>query len=237
MNQKRNPGPFLKSFFISDLQIETTAKLRLEELNLMPSVPGPVAVEKYCDRRWGFPEDYADLPPGVLGCAGFSEGGLASIAISRDLCEDTSRVGIVRTRSTTAHEIGHGELHSDAFAAKLRHDRLQGDLFGGTGNGRAQILCRDEQIRRPRSEEWWEIQANRFMVALLLPKHLLREVVEAWNPNKPGGKFCPPTSMLEDHVASIFEVSKEMARIASYSMLDAIREEQRQLKAAALVIP
>jgi len=25
---------------------------------------------------------------------------------------------------------------------------------------------------RPSSDEWWEIQANRFMVSLLLPKHL-----------------------------------------------------------------
>jgi hypothetical protein len=237
MSQKRSPGPFLKSFFISDSQIEATAKLQLESLKLMPSAPGPVAVEKYCDRRWGFPEDYIDLPPGVLGCAGFSESGLASIAISRDLCEDTSRIGLVRTRSTTAHEIGHGELHCDAFAAKLRHDRLQGDLFGGVGDGCSQILCRDEQIRRPRSEEWWEFQANRFMVAVLLPKHLLRIVVEDWMPNKLGRSYRPPTSILEDDVADIFRVSREMARIASCSILDMIRKEDQQLQAAALAIP
>ena len=234
MTPKRNPGPFLKSFFIPDSQIETTVKLRLESLKLMPSTPRPVAVDKYCDRRWGFPEDYIDLPPGVLGCAGFSESGLASIAISRELGDDTSRIGLVRTRSTLAHEIGHGELHSEAYAAKLRHDRLQGDLFGVAADEETKILCRDEQIRRPRSEEWWEIQANRFMVALLLPKHLLREVVEDWMPNKRDGRFYPPTNFLEDEVASIFQVSKEMSRIAADAMCKTIAAERQQLKAVSL---
>jgi hypothetical protein len=110
MTRKRNPGPFLKSFFIPDSKIEATAKLQLESLKLMPSAPGPVAVEKYCERRWGFPEDYLVLDHGVLGCAAFSENGIEAIAISRELGDDTSRIGIVRTRSTLAHEIGHGEL-------------------------------------------------------------------------------------------------------------------------------
>jgi Zn-dependent peptidase ImmA (M78 family) len=189
-------------------------------------------VEKYCDRRWGFPEDYLDLPAGVLGCAGFSESGLASIAISRELCEDTSRIGIARTRSTTAHEIGHGELHADAYAKKIRHDREQGNLFAESGvaavNG---FLCRDEQIRRPRSEEWWEVQANRFMVALLLPKHLLREAVENWMPHKKNGRFYPITRMLDDEIAGIFNVSKEMARIAGEAMQERIIMERQQEKA------
>jgi hypothetical protein len=233
MAKRRNPGPFLDSFFISDQEIADIAKTRLQSLGLMPSSPEAVPIERYCDKRWSFPEDYADLPPGILGRAAFSETGLSCIEISRELSEDESRVGIVRTRSTLAHEIGHGELHAEAFAKKLRHDRLQGNLFADAADcsPKDEFLCRDQQIRSPRSEEWWEIQANRYMVALLLPKHLLREAVENWMPHKKNGRFHPITRMLDDEIAGIFNVGKEMARIAGEAMQAEIMRERQQLRA------
>jgi hypothetical protein len=69
------------------------------------------------------------------------------------------------------------------------------------------------------------------MVATLLPKHLLRQVVEDWMPNKPGRGYRPPTSILEDDVAAIFQVSKEMARIAADAIHKTIMDEHQQLKA------
>jgi hypothetical protein len=228
MPPKRNPGPFLSSFYISDAEIERTAHDRLVALGLMPDSPAAVAVERYCELRWRFTEDYRDLPPGVLGCAAFSESGIKGIGISRTLAEDSSRIGVVRTRSTLAHEIGHGELHSAAYAAKLRYDREQGERFGATPDETANILCREDQINRPRREEWWEIQANQFMVALLMPPHLLRKVVEGWMP--PGNDYRPPPCPLEDRIASIFEVGKQMARIAGDKVLAQIQEERARVK-------
>ena len=235
MTQKRNSGPFLKSFYISNQKIEALAKNRLESLHLMPSSPSPVQIEKYCERRWHFAEDYRELEQGILGCASFSENGVVDIAVSRDLCEDTSRIGIVRTRSTLAHEIGHGELHADAYAAKIRYDRDQGELFSQAPKDETiKIACREGQIHSANSYEWWETQANRYMVAVLLPKHLLREAVENWILHKKNARFRPILQTFEDEIAAIFEVSKEMARIAGVAMYESIMAEGRQLKASYL---
>jgi len=129
MASKHGPGPFLEYFFIPEARIHRIACDNLVSLGLMPDTPGPVPIERYCDKRWGFPEDYAPLPKGVLGKAKFSEDGLVMIEINRELADNSSELGIIRTRSTLAHEIGHGELHSGRYADKIRHERLQGDLF------------------------------------------------------------------------------------------------------------
>ena len=230
MNSNRNPGPFLKRFFIPDQKIETTAKRSLEFLDLMPSSPGPVKIEKYCERRWKFTEDYIALEPGVLGKAAFTENGIDKILVSSDLAEDTSRIGIVRSRSTLAHEIGHGELHADAFAEKIRSDCMHRNMFDEfSQTNEIKIACREEQIHRPRTDEWWEIQANRFMVAVLLPKHLLREVVESRMPRKRIGAFRPIITSLQDEIADTFEVSRVMAGIAGEAMVKTILDERRQI--------
>lgn len=225
MTTKRNPGPFLNSFFIADKQIDRIAKACLEAVSLMPTSPGPVAIEKYPERRWRISEDYEDLPPGCLGCAWFSESGLVGLSISRELGEDTSRTGIVRTRSTLAHEIGHGELHAAAYAEKLRFDASQMSLFGEIQEGRRGFMCREDQISRPRNDEWWEIQANKFMAATLLPKHLLRQVVEnRMAKRRPDASF-PLLAILETEVADVFTVSYEMARIGCEAMIKVLKSE------------
>lgn len=236
MSQSK-PGPFLKRFFIPDTHIERLALERLESLGLMPTSPAPVAVEKYCERRWGWPEDYVDLPPGILGAAAFTESGLVKVAVSRELAEDTSRTGRVRTRSSLAHEIGHGELHEDKFIEKLRHDREQLDFFsvGPEEPGRIRLLCREEQMRRPRRDEWWEIQANMFMAALLLPRPLLRRMVEAQYLRF--NRQYIQTATLHEEVANVFEVSFQMAKIAVDGVLASIRKEEQQLKTTVMGAP
>jgi hypothetical protein len=231
MNSNRNPGPFLRRFFIPEQKIEAIAKRSLEFLDLMPSSPGPVKIEKYCERRWKFTEDYRELETGVLGQAAFTENGVVEITVSSDLAEDTSRAGLVRSRSTLAHEIGHGELHAIAFAEKIRHDRVHKNIFDQCSETDAiKIACRGRQIQGPRSDEWWEIQANLFMVAVLLPKHLLRQVVEDWMPQKRDGSFRPPTYLLDEEIAEIFEVSREMGRIAGDKMRQLIVDERNQIE-------
>ena len=134
-----------------------------------------------------------------------------------------------------AHEIGHGELHADAYAAKICYDRDQGGLFSqAPKNEIIKIACREGQIHSANSYEWWETQANRYMVAVLLPKHLLREAVENWILHKKNDPFRPITHTFEDEIAVIFEVSKEMARIAGVAMYESIMAEGRQLKASYL---
>jgi len=63
------------------------------------------------------------------------------------------------------------------------------------------------------------------MVALLLPPHLLRQVVEDWMPNHPNRGFRPAICPLDDRIAHVFEVGLQMARIAGEKVLEQIRQE------------
>lgn len=230
MAANKSPGPFLEYFFIPEARIVRLANDRLVSLGLMPSSPGPVPIERYCDLRWGAPEDYIDLPPGVLGRAKFSETGLAVIEISRQLSEDTTKMGNIRTRSTLAHEIGHAELHAEKFAAKVRANKLQGDFFKGPGAsaGQVEIACREDQIFKFSGDEWWEIQANMFMAAILMPKHLLRQVFDVASARSRVNPFWP----VEFGVAEAFKVSQRMAEIAVRSIREQILKENQQLEVA-----
>lgn len=231
MATNKNPGPFLEYFYIPEARILRLANDKLVSLGLMPSSPGPVPIERYCDIRWGAPEDYIDLPPGVLGRAKFSETGLAVIEISRELSEDTTRIGNIRTRSTLAHEIGHGELHAEKYAEKIRHNNLQGDFFkvSGASLGQVEIACREDQIFRFNKDEWWEIQANKFMAAVLMPKHLLRQVFDVWSAQS---KAKPAFWPVEVEVADAFNVSQRMAEIAVSSLREEILKENQQMQVA-----
>ena len=232
---KRNPGPFLESFFIPQERIDRVAQERLLSLGLMPSSPGPVPIERYCDKRWGFTEDYVDLPAGILGNAVFSEEGIVSIRILRELGDDSSQLGVIRTRSTIAHEIGHGELHEEKYVAKLIHDRTQGDFFKhlAADNGRIATACREEQIFGSNKDEWWEAQANKFMAALLMPKQLLRQVFDEWNrTNSP--EDWPPVWPLAFEIADTFKVSQKMADIAAKTLRERESRESGQMQTTAL---
>jgi hypothetical protein len=230
---KRNPGPFLESFFIPDKRIERIAEERLTSLGLMPSSPGPVSVEKYCDRRWGFAEDYVDLQAGVLGEAVFSENGLVSIRVSQAL-DDSSPIGVIRTRSTIAHEIGHGELHEEKFIAKIIHDNTQGDFFikptaSSASAKRVATVCRENQIFGYNKDEWWESQANKFMAALLMPPTLLRQVFDDWS-NEYQPQDWPPIFPLDFVIADTFKVSQQMASIAAKRLWEMKSKQDAQKK-------
>jgi len=233
MASKHGPGPFLEYFFIPEARIHRIACENLLSLGLMPDSPGPVRIERYCEKRWGFSEDYAHLPEGVLGKATFNEDGLTVIEVSRDLGEDSSELGKIRTRSTLAHEIGHGELHSGRYADKIRHERLQGDLFEAPMAARKTIetACRKEQIFQYQKDEWWEIQANKFMAAVLMPKHLLRQVFDEWNAEYPPVDW-PPIYALEEVIADTFKVSQAMAGIAARSLRESAAKDSAQTQMA-----
>ena len=75
--------------------------------------------------------------------------------------DHSSRIGIIRTRSTIAHENRHGELHEEKFIAKLIHDHAQGDLFSkptaSSASARGNDVCRENQIFGYNKDEWWGI--------------------------------------------------------------------------------
>jgi hypothetical protein len=87
--------------------------------------------------------------------------------------------------TTLAHEAGHGLLHTALFVLAAANDVKP--LFGGEFDVKTQrILCRDENIsggeqrttKRSYDGRWWEVQANKAMGALLLPRELVVQCLD-----------------------------------------------------------
>jgi hypothetical protein len=123
-------------------------------------------------RVYGLTPDYVELPEGISGRTLVCADDRVEVQLSRELSDRAE--GDVRARrrlrSTMAHECGHVALHAKLAAP------------AGSRRETRQVLCRDPGSRGPArgsSEEWWEQQANRAMAALLLPRDLLTEQLDA----------------------------------------------------------
>jgi hypothetical protein len=149
-------------------------------------VPGTgVDVDAILEHAVGAIPDFVDLPDGVLGRTNFAADGRFTIEVSRDLSEraEHDRVARRRLRSTLGHECAHGAFHAHLHLA----DESTLSLFGDSPAPRTpRILCRRDSVdahspgARPRyNGDWWEYQANRGMTALLLPRRVLAEQVNA----------------------------------------------------------
>ncbi len=232
--RNNNNGPFLRNLFLKEERIVEIALMHLNGCRLMPETPGPVAIEKFCDRNWGFPEDYQELEADVMGRTAFTCEGFARIEINALLAEDGSPNGVRRVRSTLAHEIGHGILHEALFMEKLVAERDQPVLFGGPEPGGEKepsaIVCRNSDIfGTPIQSKWWEVQANKFMAAILMPEpvflQVARPALEEYDNTTPAvlNHFLHQAAI--DQVAEAFNVSKSMARIAVDKHIAKIKAE------------
>jgi len=219
---KRDPGPFLRDEFIPDKRIERFALELLSATGLLPNEPKPVAVDKICDHKWGVPEDYEKLDADVMGYSAFTYKGFAGIVINSELENDRSVTGVRRLRSTIAHEIGHAILHERLFIEKLIFDHNQKLLFGEIERTAptTAIVCRNNDIfGRPGKIKWWEVQANKFMASLLIPKPLFLQIVESPLADYDPENATPP-ERVKNYYGSIetvmakFNVSREMSSIA-----------------------
>ena len=218
-NKVKDTGPFLRQEFIPEKRICRFALEELTRYRLLPDSPGPVAVEKFCDRKWGFPEDYLTLEADVMGRSSFSCDGFERIEINERLLDDTTSTGKQRVRSTLSHEIGHAILHEGLFVEKLTFERSQGLFFDAVDRPSTAIVCRNTDILRPKHSQWWEIQANKFMAAILMPRPLLLQILEP-----PLLEYDESTARPKDRVeryygtinltSATFRVSREMANIA-----------------------
>jgi|GEM_PF-3148412 len=228
----KDTGPFLRNEFIPDKRIVRIVLEQLTSCRLLPDSPGPVAVEKFCDRKWGVPEDYQALESDVMGFTAFTYKGFDRIVINAAIELDRSQTGTRRFRSTLAHEVGHAVLHEDLFVEKLVFERNQGELFGEMSRAApSAIVCRNTDIfGTPRKSQWWEIQANKFMAAALLPEPLFLQVVAPPLSDYDEKKATPKDRVTRyyrtiDTVSDTFNVSREMACIAVDNYLSKPRKE------------
>ena len=168
-------SPLGKRIWYEDGEIEDymAAELGKGSEDLLTEGRG-IDVERLLMRNYGVEPDYCTLDEGVLGATLFGEGKV-DVRISGALAEEGERttVGRRRLRMTIAHEAAHVVLHKCLFRGEGVMPLLRGAKTGPGG-----IFCRSVgMVRsgqgRKYGGEWWEYQANRGMVGLLLPRSLV----------------------------------------------------------------
>ena len=217
-------GPFMERPYYDDSEFESIVTDALRSVDLLPTVPGPIRVERFIEKRFGIVPSYEDIPDGILGYTSFGSNGPEEVVVSRSLSEEGSRVSERRMNSTLAHEAGHLLLHGYLFALERRAGSRS--LFGDDlDEERQTILCRDGTVGFP-SEltgarrydgRWWEFQANKVIGVFLLPRQLVNQALDALV--VPQGQLG--TRVLEDTrqeeavicLVEAFDVNPSVARI------------------------
>ena len=227
-------GPFSERPFYKDKEIELTAADELRKVGLFPSSPQPIRVERFVEKRFSVTPIYEELPSGVLGFTRFGSGGVEGIVVSRSLGEEGSTVAERRVNTTLAHEAGHGLLHAHLFAL----EKFNRSLFDDEDASPGKILCRDTAIHSPTERRqydgrWWEVQANKLMGALLLPRTLVTECVEPLLemrghlrvPGLPADRREEAARLLSE----VFDVNPVVGRIRLAQMYPEVGEQQLTL--------
>ncbi len=178
-------GPFLEQPYFTLNEIERICTDELQKEELYPDHPEHIRIERFIEKRFKVTPRYEDIPAGVLGYTKFGRNGVEAVIISRAIEENKTPSSRRRVNTTLAHEAGHGLLHTVLFSLAVAEDVAP--LFGGEYDPKAQrILCRDEEIsggeqrvaKRGYDGRWWEVQANKAMGALLLPRELVIKCID-----------------------------------------------------------
>lgn len=232
-------------FWLESGEIESMMEDELRRADLFPSLDSPVVdMEAFIERHLQAKLDqHADLDSDVLGLTEFYPGQPPRILINRDLTgaaidEDESPPGVLgRWRATLAHEGAHVVEHRSLFEL----DDLQGDLFPRMDKrAEPQRLMRcfkKNVLYRDGGSDWREVQANRGMAALLMPRSVFLSAVEeelarlALSPDSLAGGSLE-ARRLAARLATFFAVSKQAAEIRLQN-LGVIRTAGQGLLAAA----
>ncbi len=176
-NVRAQNGPVKTKPYFKKGEIESICLDELKKLDLLPSEPAPIRIDRFIEKKFGITHDYQDMPDGILGYTRFGRNGVEEIHIARSLDEEGTNSSSRRVRTTLAHEAGHGLLHAYLFALGKGNKKL----FDDTQTDEPKILCRDivgsQEGTTKYSGQWWEYQANKAMVGLLLPKVLVQKLM------------------------------------------------------------
>lgn len=179
--RRTTTGPFSERPFCSDEEIERICSDALIEMGFMPDRPEAVRIDRFIEKRFKAPIIFEPLAASVLGFTEFGPNGVEAVHVAEPPSNERSVAAERRVNSTLAHEAGHGLMHAHLFA--LEADRAQ--LFENDPDvTETKVLCRDGVDVVPRGPKrrydgrWWELQANRAIGALLMPKALFLVFVE-----------------------------------------------------------
>ena len=217
-------GIFYDRPFFSPNRLEEIAAQALETAGFSDAEPGEIPIEDVLEECLGIGIEYSPLPADVMGCATFAPEGVDKIEIHQSLSLSGNDPTLDRRRrSTIAHELGHGLLHTSLFQQRFEFERRQAD-FDPARPQRAHIACRSADIREVgtqpasgNSYSWIEWQANSLMGPILVPRPALWRHLEPWVGRRDGIRTLQlPDSAraeAEQSVSEIFHVSRQLAAI------------------------
>lgn len=182
MNWYKGPDGRDRIWF-DQAEIENMSEGELRKADLLPGAEAPVVdIERFIEVHLRVRLDqHADLDPDVLGLTEFPPGLPPAISINRDLtnsaldAEDGAPGLVGRWRATLAHEASHVILHQVLFDL----DPNQGSMFDLPDRPEALRLmrCLKREVTFVKGAgDWREVQANRGMAGLLMPKSIFQEV-------------------------------------------------------------
>jgi hypothetical protein len=233
------PGPEgdQRIWYESD-EIEQIASDELRRAGLLPSRNDPVVdLERFIEEHLGCELDqYAQLPDDVLGMTEFPVNHRPLVSISASLteaCDDEQPApgSLGRWRATLAHEASHVFLHRYLFDLALEPmqpmsgpGRQAMREHGSSPDRLMRCLHRDvvpsngtDWNAMRRAPRWHEVQANRGMAALLMPRNVFRRLaLRAMQDNgvQAGTSIAAGAAdPVITEVAATFEVSKQAAGI------------------------
>lgn len=178
-----NTGPFREALYFEQEEIETICSDVLRSVELYPSMPEPIRIERFLEKKFGISPEYGKLPEGILGYTKFGPSGAEKVVICSSLSEEDCKASERRVATTIAHEVGHILFHSDLFKDLFRKSSMI-PFFQNSAeqpDESKMILCRDLPGVLEKSSNydgrWWEHQANRAIGALLMPRSLMEELL------------------------------------------------------------
>lgn len=208
-------------------EIDQIMEAELAKAQLFPTVDAPVVnIEKFVEVHLNACVDqYAELHPSVLGVTEFRAGKPPLVQLNKDLTgsaldQDGSPVFLRgRWRATLAHEGSHILLHRCLFQLNPDQAGLF-DTFGETASipdERSQ-RCLKREARFGGGTDWREVQANKGMASLLMPRPVFFEVfrkeleLAGWL-HTPVERHSPKAHVLITKLAALFQVSQQAASI------------------------
>lgn len=150
-------------------------------------------------------DQHADLPADVLGFTEFGSDGDICIYMNRDLTSNfdsqwASLSDIGRWRATLAHEIAHVLLHRVLYEEKATQlNLLATDV-------EPSMKCYKKSLQQAYARaDWREIQANKGMAALLMPRTMFVRAFDQHSKRGLSGRICI------ERLARDFNVSRQAA--------------------------
>ena len=225
-------GPFIERPYFEEWEIDEMVADELSGVDLLPSVPTAIRVDRFIEKRFRIVPEYDNVPEGILGFTRFGAKGPEAVVVSRSLSEEGTGVSERRVKTTLAHETGHMLLHGHLFVLERRAGSsplVEEDL----DEKRQMILCRpgsvDASLGPANAQRydgrWWEYQANKFIGALLLPRRLAEQAVDDFvvSAGSLGIRVLDDTRREEaaNCLAEVFDVNPSVARIRVDGILPA----------------